>query len=167
MGEEDEDEPGFIHMRVVFLDAEEKARQRTVFRFKIFVKWLSTNPMAADEKAKTLELFDFDHFTIKDLASTVRKSGLYPSDKIIERMEQISEVKQRVFEIMKKARDNHMKGKERLIEQLKDLRQEKKEALSVKDQEINKLQKEKKLLLELNRKRKNGGPTPEGKLRKL
>ena len=86
-------------------------------------------------------MFDFDHFNVRDLASTVRKSGLYPSDKIIERMEQISEVKERGLLYRK--------------EQLEDLEQETYEALSVKDQEIRKLRKEKKSLEEaLNRKKK-------------
>ena len=41
-------------------------------------------------KEEVLETF-FDHFTIKELASEVRKSGLYPADKIIERMEHLFE----------------------------------------------------------------------------
>ena len=36
---------------------------------------------------------DFDHFTNKELALDVRKSGLYHSDKIIERMQQLFEEK--------------------------------------------------------------------------
>ena len=48
---------------------------------------------------------------MKDLASTVTESGLYPSNKIIERMEQL----------------------------FQELEKEKDEALSVKDQEIKKL----------------------------
>ena len=42
-------------------------------------------------KEEVLETLDFDHFTTKQLASDVRKSGLYHSDKIIERMEQLFE----------------------------------------------------------------------------
>ena len=45
--------------------------------------------MDADKKAKVLEIFDFESFTVEELASVVRKSGLYPSDKIITRMEQL------------------------------------------------------------------------------
>ena len=44
-------------------------------------------------KEEVLETLDFDHFTAKQLASEVRKSGLYPSDKIIERMAQLYENK--------------------------------------------------------------------------
>ena len=113
-------------------EKKEKERQQTIFRFKIFVKWLSTNPMDPEKKAKAIEMFDFDHFSAKDLASTVRKSGLYSGDKIIGRMEQISDEKQQGLEYMK--------------EKLDDLEQEMKEVLSVKDWEINKLRKEKKSL---------------------
>ena len=44
-------------------------------------------------KEEVLETLDFDHFTTKELASEVRKSGLYPADKIIERMAQLYENK--------------------------------------------------------------------------
>ena len=40
-------------------------------------------------KEEVLETLDFDHFTTQQLASDVRKSGLYQADKIIERMEQL------------------------------------------------------------------------------
>ena len=139
------------------IEEEKKMRERekTLFRFKIFAKWLSTNPMAAEEKAKALEMFDFDNFTIENLASTVRESGLYPSDKIIERMERVLDEKQQDLEIRKK--------------QLEDIKQEKKEALSGKDQDVNKPMKEKNSEEEedLNRKRKLEVPTPEGKISKL
>ena len=132
------------------VEKKEKERQQTVFRFKIFLKWLSTNSIAPEKKAKAIEMFDFDHFSAKDLASTVRKSGLYSGDKIIERMGQLSDEKQRGLEYMK--------------EQLDDLEQEKKESLSVKDKEMNKLRKEKKSLEEaLNRKRKIEEPTKRKK----
>ena len=45
-------------------------------------------------KEEVLETLDFDHFTTKQLASEVRKSGLYQADKIIERMEQLFEMKE-------------------------------------------------------------------------
>ena len=115
---------------------EEKERQQTIFRFKIFVKWLSTNPMTPVEKAKAIDMFDFYHFTAEDLASSVWESGLYSGDKIIERMKQISDEKQRGIEYMK--------------EQLDDLEQEKKEALSEKDREINKLRNEASIRVQLS-----------------
>ena len=99
-------------------------------------------------------ILNFDHFTIENLCSTVRESGLYPSDKIIKRMEKVLDEKQQDLEMRKK--------------QLEDIKQEKKEAFSVKDQEINRPVEEMKSPEEdLNRKRKLEDPTPEGKLPKL
>ena len=134
----------YSNTRIQFVTDE----RQTIFRFKIFAKWLSTNPMAPDEKAKALEMFDFDHFTIKDLASTVRKSGLYSSDKIIERMKQLSDEIQRDLENKEEELEAVEEDLENTKEQLEELKQEKKEALSVKDQEINKLRKERKTLEE-------------------
>ena len=54
----------------------------------------------AQVKEEVLETLDFDHFTTKQLASEVRKSGLYHSDMIIERMEDLFENKNREFEIL-------------------------------------------------------------------
>ena len=54
----------------------------------------------AQVKEEVLETLDFDHFTTKQLASEVRKSGLYHSDKIIERMEYLFEIKDWEFETL-------------------------------------------------------------------
>ena len=51
-------------------------------------------------KEDVLGSLDFDHFTTKQLASDVRKSGLYPADMIIERMEQLFDKKNSEFEKM-------------------------------------------------------------------
>ena len=51
-------------------------------------------------KEEFLQTLDFDHFTIKELASDVRKSELYSADKIIERMENLFENKNREFETL-------------------------------------------------------------------
>ena len=40
-------------------------------------------------KEELLELINFDHFTVEELASDVRESGLYDKDLIIEKMEQL------------------------------------------------------------------------------
>lgn len=49
---------------------------------------------------EVLQTVDFDHFTTKELASDVRKSGLYHPDKIIERMEQLYEIQNYEFETL-------------------------------------------------------------------
>ena len=127
-------------MIIKLLEEEEEMKEwLTIHRFKIFVEWLYANPMAADGKAKAL---DFDHFTINNLASTVRESGLYSSDKIIMRMEELSREKDDQLENMKSDLDNMESFLENTKEQLEELKQEKKEALSVKDLEITKLKRE-------------------------
>ena len=61
-----------------------------------------------------LKTLDFDHFTTKQLASDVRKSGLYQADKIIERMEQLFEDKNREFETISDKEKETRKEKEQL-----------------------------------------------------
>ena len=64
--------------------------------------WLSVNSVEAEVKEEFLQTLDFDHFTIKELASDVRKSELYSADKIIERMENLFEMKNMEFETLRK-----------------------------------------------------------------
>ena len=66
----------------------------TIFRFKTFLTWLTANSMEAERKREVVEMFDFTHFSVGDLASDVRKSSLYPTDKIIRRMEKLFEEKE-------------------------------------------------------------------------
>ena len=67
-------------------------------------------------KEEVLETLDFDHFTTKQLASDVRKSGLYHSDKIIERMEQLFEEKEKK---MRTENDQLKKEKDQLRTDMK------------------------------------------------
>jgi len=78
-----------MKMRKRMDDEKEEEDEKTIFRFKTFVTWLSTNSMDAIKKDKILKTIDFESFMVEELASVVRKSGLYPSDKIIMRMEQL------------------------------------------------------------------------------
>ena len=122
--------------------------QNSVCLTVIFLKWIKTIPMAFEEYSETLDKFDMVDYSVKDLVSLVRKYGPNPYDKVFERMEQISE------EIEQRDLENNSQREEMMNQLLKVLEQEKKEALSLKDQEINKLRKEKKTLEEaLNRKR--------------
>ena len=79
------------------------------------VTWLSLNSVDDEVKEEFLQTLDFDHFTSKELASDVRQSGLYAAGKIIERMENLFEMKNMEFETLsakenetRKERD-HMK----------------------------------------------------------
>ena len=141
---------------------EKRRRRQTILRFKIFTKWLSTNPMATDKKAKAFEMFNLDHFTVNDLLSMrVRDSDLR-SDKIIVKIEQLLEGQEKILD--DKQRD--LKKKKR---QLEEIKLKEREALSGKDQDSNKPMKEKKSEEEedLKRKRKLEDPTSEGKISKL
>merc|ERR1711981_405584 len=82
------------------LQEKKEERSQTILRLNILTTWLSVNSMDAQVKEEVLETLDFDHFTTKELASDVRKSGLYDADKIIERMEQLFENKNREFETL-------------------------------------------------------------------
>ena len=64
---------------------------QTIARFRTLVTWLSFNEEAV-MKEELLKGFDLDQFTMEELA-TVKKSGLYEKDQIIERMEQLYQIK--------------------------------------------------------------------------
>ena len=66
----------------------------TIFRFKTFITWLSANSLETEEKETILEMIDFSHFSVKDLASDVKNSSLYSDDKIIKRMEKLFKEKE-------------------------------------------------------------------------
>ena len=63
------------------------------------------NSVDDEVKEEFLQTLDFDHFTSKELASDVRKSGLYAADKIFERIEHLSEMKNQELETLRKERD--------------------------------------------------------------
>ena len=48
--------------------------------------WLSENEITEEEKVEIVESFEFDDFTVEELMTTVRKSGLYSNIKIDERV---------------------------------------------------------------------------------
>jgi len=67
----------------------QKEGSETILRFNLFVTWLSVNSMDSYNKDDVLKMFNFEDFTFKELSSDVRKSGLYSTDNIMERMEQL------------------------------------------------------------------------------
>ena len=81
-------------MRKLLQEKKEVVSQ-TILRFNILVTWLSVNIVDTEVKEEVLQTLDFDHFTTKQLASEVRKSGLYDVDKIIKRMDQLYEMKEK------------------------------------------------------------------------
>ena len=48
--------------------------------------WLSENEITEEEKEEIVESVEFDDFTVEELMTTVRKSGLYSNITIDERV---------------------------------------------------------------------------------
>jgi len=109
-------------MIVRLLQEKGEERSQTFLRLNILTTWLSVNSMDAQVKEEVLGTLDFDHFTSKELASEVRKSGLYHCDKIIERMEQLFENKNSEFENMKTENDHLKKEKDQVKKENDQLR---------------------------------------------
>ena len=82
------------------------------------VTWLSVNSVDAEVKEEFLQTLDFDHFTSKELASDVRKSGLYAADKIIERMEHLFELKNKEFKSLRAKENETRKERDRLKKEI-------------------------------------------------
>ena len=67
-------------------------RSYTFARFQTLVRWLSVNVVETDMKEEVLSKIDFDHFSLKELLSDVRKSDLYSADRLMDRMEKLVDV---------------------------------------------------------------------------
>lgn len=57
-----------------------------ITRFRTFATWFSSNDLDSVTKEEILETIEFDDFTTEELATEVKESGLYPTDKIIVKM---------------------------------------------------------------------------------
>ena len=55
-------------------------------KFDSFIIWLSENEVTEEEEAEIVESFELDDFTVEELITTVRESGLYPNNMINERV---------------------------------------------------------------------------------
>ena len=83
------------------VEEKKEVRGQTFARFQTLVRWLSVNVMDSDMKEEVIRKVDFDHFTFKEFVSDVRKSGLFPVDKVIERMEQLFDAQKKETEAWK------------------------------------------------------------------
>ena len=81
---------------------EEMGYDQTIDRFRTLVNWLSFNG-EVDTKEDLLKLFNLKNFTVKELATDVRKSELYEKDQIIERMEKLYQKKEKELAEMQEA----------------------------------------------------------------
>ena len=155
-------------MVIWLLEEKTEVETQTIHRLRTFVTWLSDNSID-DEKdeeivkqrialeEKVLESLDFEHFTYRELVSDVKDSGLYDTNKIMERMELLFEIKdidlqtlrrdmmdtedileQKEIEIdsMKKAKKKMEELHAREIESLRKKEKELSDALRLKDEKI-------------------------------
>ena len=58
----------------------------TIERLKVFIVWLSANEETDEQQNDIVATVDFEDFTVEELMTTVRESGLYPAEKIDERV---------------------------------------------------------------------------------
>ena len=79
------------NMLVRLLEERREVKHCTIHRFRTLLTWLSFNEKDIVNE-ELLELFDFDDFTPGELATDVRKSGLYEKDRIIERMDELYQI---------------------------------------------------------------------------
>ena len=129
-------------MIIRLIEEQKEVKTQTILRLKTFVTWLSANSMENEKKDEVLETFDFEHFTHRDLASDVRKSGLYDIDKILERMDKLFETNSnklfaQQLESMIRKWDLDRVNTEN--ETLKTKEEEKDESLRLKDEKIDEI----------------------------
>ena len=114
--------------------------------FDAFVIWLSENEATEKQKDEIVNSFNFEDFTVEELMTSVRKSGLYNISKIADRVhdlfkEQVSlvEHKKNLLEEKDnsiKERDDTIKGKDKLIKEKEKIIKDKEKLLKNKDYSI-------------------------------
>ena len=188
-----QEEIGVLSETMMMRLLQETSLSPIIRRFQTFVTWLSANSLDDDKKKKVLETFDFKLFSAAQLASVVRTSRLYSSDKIIARMDQLCRENEEEIvslEVQLKDKDEEICQLElKLEDEIGSLKEELNDKdyeidhleetlrreetilefeLSEKDGEIYHLTKQKNLLEKaLNNKRKIEDQGSKGKSRKL
>ena len=121
-------------------------RPTTKKLFDSFVIWLSENEATEKQKDEIVNSFNFEDFTVEELLTSVRKSGLYNIGKIADRVhdlfkEQVSlvEHKKNLLEEKDnsiKERDDTIKEKDKLIKEKEKIIKDKEKLLKNKDYSI-------------------------------
>ena len=131
------DEVGSLCQPLIIRLLQEKENEpsQTIHRFRALNTWLSLNSTDGGMTELCLQMFDLEHFTAAELASDVRKSGLYWSSQIMDRMAEICQEKDNQLENLREEKDNELENlREEKDYQLETLRREKDKAL--REQEI-------------------------------
>ena len=96
----------------------EDDRTTTKERFDAFMSWLSENEVTEEQKEEIVESFNFEEFTVEELMTSVRKSDLYPTNKIDKRLlglfKEQNELVQSQSNLLKE-KDKLLKEKDKLL----------------------------------------------------
>ena len=93
----------------------------TKHKFDSFMIWISENEITEEEEMEIVESFEFDDFTMEELMTTVRESGLYMNETIDERLLEIFKEqgeKLQEKDTLLKNQDKLLKKKERQINRM-------------------------------------------------
>ena len=97
-------------------------------KLEAFMVWLSANEATEEQKNEIVESLDFEDFTVEELLTSVRDSGLYTAKKIDERVINL-------FKIQDKQIHEKCKRSARYVIENKDYWLEQKD-LKIKEQEL-------------------------------
>ena len=97
----------------------------TIRRFETFKVWLSGNKVTKEDENEILVSFDFEDFTVKELMTSVRDSGLYAGTKIDKRVLELVKTKDHLL----KRKDLKIQQQDVKIHKQRDLLQKQKDLL--------------------------------------
>ena len=99
------DEVGSLSKPLVMrlLQEKEKEPSQTIHRFRVLNTWLSVNSADGGMIDKAHQMFD--HFTAAELATDVKRSGLFWSSQIIDRLAEICQEKDDELENLRQEKD--------------------------------------------------------------
>ena len=101
------DEVGSLSKPLVMrlLQEKEKEPSQTIHRFRVLKTWLAVNSADGAMIDKAHQMFDLDHFTAAELATDVKRSGLFWSSQIIDRLAEICQEKDDELENLRAEKD--------------------------------------------------------------
>lgn len=71
---------------------------RSIERLEAFMVWLSANKVTKEETNQIVDSFNFEEFTVEELMTSVRDSGLYSAKKINDRVLYLCEIAGRLLD---------------------------------------------------------------------
>jgi len=95
-------------------------------RFEAFVVWFSENTVTKEDENEILASFDFEDFTVEDLMTSVRDSGLYSGTKIDKRVLELVKHQDNLL----KMKDLKIQKQDLIIKKQRDLLEDAKDYMS-------------------------------------